>query len=70
MVDGRVSGATVFRDTDGDGVLDDVEFSTTTDAAGNFDPDNLPGSGALVSFGGIDVSTGLPFIGMLIFTQN
>jgi T5SS/PEP-CTERM-associated repeat protein len=62
-IDGALSGATVFADTNGNGQLDPGESSTTTDSGGNFSLTS--GSGPLVVFGGTDVSTGLPFIGQM-----
>ncbi|MBY4678746.1 DUF4214 domain-containing protein [Marinobacterium arenosum] len=62
VIDGYISGATVFLDKDGDGVLDDDEVSTTTDADGDF---SLTGQGELVATGGTDISTGLAFDGVL-----
>ena len=58
VVDGYISGATVFIDLNDNGVLDMGEPSTTTDANGNF---TLPGGGGpLIMFGGTDIATGLP----------
>ncbi len=51
--DGYISGATVFWDTDHNGVLSPWEVSTTSDASGNFALSG--GSGILVSSGGIDL---------------
>ena len=62
-VDGYISDATVFRDANGNGVLDEGEVSTTTDLNGNFSLTG--GSGPLVMFGGVDISTGLPFSGTM-----
>ncbi|MEM7443026.1 MAG: Ig-like domain-containing protein [Pseudomonadota bacterium] len=62
-IDGYVSGATVFADADGNGQQDAGEASATTDAAGNFVLADA--EGRLILFGGIDVSTGLPFLGQL-----
>lgn len=65
VIDGYISGATVFRDEDGDGVFDDGEAFTTTDDQGAFS--GLGGSedAPIVSTGGIDISTGLVFEGSL-----
>lgn len=58
VADGYVAGATVFADTNGDGVWNPGEAKTTTDAQGNF---TLAGeAGALIASGGTDISTGLP----------
>ena len=62
-VDGYISDATVFRDANNNGVLDEGEVSTTTDLNGNFTLTG--GSGPLVMFGGTDISTGLPFSGTM-----
>src|SRR5262249_23123379 len=61
--DGPISGAVVFADDNNNGTLDDGEFFTMTDAAGNFEP--IGGVGPLVAYGGTDASTGLPFTGVL-----
>jgi len=63
VVDGYIAGATVFADFSEDGVMDPGEARATTDANGNFTL--IGGSGPLVMFGGIDVSTGLVFEGTL-----
>lgn len=65
VVDGYVSGATVFIDTNGDGILNPGEVSTTTDALGHFNFGNQGGFGNLVMFGGTDISTGQPFEGTM-----
>jgi len=62
-IDGYVSGATVFADANNNGVLDDGEVSTTTDGFGEFTL--FGGSGPLVMFGGIDISTNKPFLGTM-----
>ncbi|WP_305984592.1 VCBS domain-containing protein [Roseibium sp.] len=62
-VDGYIAGATVFADTNGNGVLDDGEASATTDINGEYTLNG--GSGDLVLFGGTDISTGLVFQGTL-----
>jgi hypothetical protein len=56
--DGYISGATVFIDIDGDGVLDANEPTGTTNANGAF-AINSGATGAVVAFGGTDVTTGL-----------
>ncbi|MDD2547704.1 MAG: SwmB domain-containing protein, partial [Burkholderiaceae bacterium] len=63
-IDGYIAGATVFADANGNGQQDPGEVSATTDAKGNF---TLPAGavGNLVSKGGTDISTGLPFKGVL-----
>ena len=64
VIDGYLSGATVFVDENGNGVLDTGEVSAITNELGAF---SLPGgrSGSLVAVGGTDTSTGLPFQGIL-----
>ncbi len=62
--DGYLSGATVFIDTNGDGLLSPGEPSTTTDASGNFTLNNAV-YGNLVVTGGTDIGTKLPFTGTL-----
>ncbi|MEG3922122.1 FG-GAP-like repeat-containing protein, partial [Microcoleus sp. T3_A4] len=73
VIDGYISGATLFLDANKNAVLDTNEPSTTTDSAGKF---NLnipfetldtnkngeidPSEGNLVAIGGIDTATGLP----------
>lgn len=53
VVDDPVLGATVFWDEDGDGVLDDGEISTTTDADGRYEIAAAPSDTAeLVAKGG------------------
>ena len=64
VIDGYISGATVFRDTNGNGLLDDGEISTTTDAQGNFTLGGDTGI-PIVAVGGTDISTGLNFEGTL-----
>ncbi|MDB5875949.1 MAG: hypothetical protein JWQ07_5391, partial [Ramlibacter sp.] len=64
--DGYISGATVFIDNANgvaNGILDPGEAFTTTAANGTFTL--VGGEGPLVMFGGVDVSTGLPFLGTL-----
>jgi hypothetical protein len=64
VVDGYINGATVFCDTNKNGVADAGDASTSTSGQGDF---TLPSacSGHLVSTGGTDVSTGYPFKGTL-----
>ncbi|MEG4988303.1 FG-GAP-like repeat-containing protein, partial [Microcoleus sp. BR0-C5] len=73
VIDGYISGASVFLDANKNGIKDPNEPSTTTDANGKF---NLnipfetfdtnkngeidPEEGNLVAIGGIDTATGLP----------
>ena len=62
--DGYLSGATVFVDMNGDGILNTGETSVTTDAYGNF---TLPAGafGKIVATGGTDISTNLAFSGAI-----
>ena len=64
MIDGYVSGATVFCDSNGNGVLDTAEAQTTTDSTGAY---TLAAgcTAAVVGRGGINVDTGFPFNGVL-----
>lgn len=63
VVDGYLSGATVFVDTNGDHALSAGEASTTSDSQGNF---TLPGGGGpIVAIGGSDIATGLAFEGFM-----
>ncbi|TYL88730.1 hypothetical protein FXB40_37695 [Bradyrhizobium rifense] len=64
VVDGYLSGATVFVDANVDHALSAGEVSTTSDSQGNF---MLPGGGggALVAIGGTDIATGLAFKGFM-----
>ena len=68
VLDGYLAGATVFVDVNKNGVLNNAEASTTTNASGQFHLN--PGSGPLIAFGGTDVSTGLPFKGQISAPPN
>ena len=59
-VDGYISGATVFADANGDGLLSPGEASATTDSLGRYSF-TTPASGTVILTGGTDTSTGLPF---------
>ena len=61
--DGYLSGATIFADANGNMILDAGEASTITDSAGNFTLTG--GTGTLIAVGGTDITTGLPFGGIL-----
>ena len=63
--DGYVSGATVFADANRNGELDTGELFATTAADGTFVLIGAPSNAPLVMFGGIDISTGLPFAGKM-----
>jgi hypothetical protein len=64
MIDGYVRDATVFCDSNGNGLPDSGELSTTTDATGNY---TIAGgcSASMVGFGGTNTDTGFPFSGQL-----
>lgn len=63
VIKGPLSGATVFRDMDGDYVQDAGEYSATTSTTGAY---TLQGSGGtIVASGGTDTSTNNAFTGML-----
>jgi uncharacterized repeat protein (TIGR01451 family) len=66
VADGYLAGATVFADANGNRVLDAGELFTTTDSAGNFSFDFGSLTATLVTIGGTDISTGLPFAGSLL----
>lgn len=65
VIDGYISGATVFRDENGNGVLDDDEASVQTNDQGAFSGLGGDLSAPIVSIGGTDISTGLAFEGTL-----
>jgi Ca2+-binding RTX toxin-like protein len=64
-IDGYVAGAIVFADTNENGALDEDEGEvwTTTDGFGQFTL--FGGAGPLVMFGGTDISTNKPFLGIM-----
>ncbi|MTI42736.1 DUF4214 domain-containing protein, partial [Roseibium hamelinense] len=65
VIDGKVAGATVGIDLNGDGIIGPDEPTVTTDSLGNFSfPDGTP-LGNLIATEGTDISTGLPFTGKL-----
>ena len=64
-VDGYIAGATVFQDSDGNGVLDVGEASGLTDSDGDFRLVGGSGTGTLIQQGGTDISTGTAFHGTL-----
>ena len=79
VADGYLAGATLFADSNGNkardwtdagsmnGVWDagEGEAWTTTDASGNFSFDFGDPTATLVTIGGTDISTGIPFAGSL-----
>jgi len=63
VVKGPITGATVFRDLNGNYILDSGESSATTSTGGAY---TLSGSGGkIVATGGTDSTTNLAFTGML-----
>lgn len=64
VVDGYIVGATVFCDTDNNGVRDTGEETVLTDAQGSFTLTATCAS-PIVASGGTDAATGLPFRGVL-----
>lgn len=67
VIDGYLVNATVFRDINDNGTLESSEPNTQTDAGGNWTLEIDPGNAnaKLISFGGIDSSTGKAFTGVL-----
>lgn len=65
VVDGYLSGATVFGDANDNGIQDSGETFTTTQADGSFDSSLFADSVPLVARGGVDISTGETFTGTL-----
>jgi T5SS/PEP-CTERM-associated repeat protein len=65
VIDGYISGATVFADVNHDGTLDAGDASGTTDKYGHFVLGPGSTQGPLVLIGGVDTATNLPFTGML-----
>ena len=64
VVDGKVTGATVFCDADDSGSLNGTESTVTTDGSGNF---TITGgcSKPIVAYGGTNADTGKNFLGKL-----
>lgn len=65
VIDGYISGATVFGDANGNLILDAGEVQTVTEADGSFNSALFGDDVPLVSIGGIDISTGEEFTGTL-----
>ena len=66
VIDGYVSGATVFADSTGEGEHNDTELSTVTDTNGDFAFAGTIADGTKIyAYGGTDISTGFPFEGRL-----
>ncbi|MDD2863331.1 MAG: Ig-like domain-containing protein [Methylococcales bacterium] len=62
-IDGYLSGATVFADTNGNGVWDAGEAKTITDDKGDFKLTNAKGT--IIASGGTDLTSGKAFSGTL-----
>ncbi|MDO8271979.1 MAG: calcium-binding protein [Gammaproteobacteria bacterium] len=69
-VDDYLSGATVFADTNRDGLMSTGEWNTTTSANGTFEVPNTAGSGKIIAYGGTDLLTGNAFKGLLSSTTG
>ncbi|WP_145927671.1 Ig-like domain-containing protein, partial [Bradyrhizobium neotropicale] len=65
VIDGYITGATVFADTNGNGKLDAGEASGITDESGHFTLGAGTTTGTLVLVGGTDTATGLAFTGVM-----
>lgn len=61
---GYITGATVFADTNRDGILNVGEWSTTTDSNGKFVLPNSNDDAKIIAFGGTDLMTGNAFRGV------
>ncbi len=69
VFDGAIKGATVWKDTNGNGVQDANEPGVLTAADGSFDMSKLDGySGTLTTTGGVDVVTGKSYAGITMTT--
>ncbi len=66
IVGGYVSGATIFADLNGDGLLNENEESTITDKFGQFFLAGSTGFGNLIAIGGTDIATGKPIEGFML----
>jgi methionine-rich copper-binding protein CopC len=66
VVDGYISGATVFVDKNGNGVLDNNEISTVSDVQGNFSFKGVENyNGIITAQNGVDIATGQQQSGVL-----
>jgi hypothetical protein len=65
VIDGYISGATVFRDLNNDGVLNVNEPRGVTDENGVAIIEGDTGIGSLIAFGGINIDTGEPFTAIM-----
>jgi len=71
VVDGYVSGATVFADTNDNGILDTGEPTTVTKSDGSFTlPSGIKDHTTIYAIDGIDTSTGLTYTGKLHFSSS
>ena len=65
VIEGYIAGATVFADSNRDGLLDPGEISATTAFDGSFTLIGADPNDPLVMFGGTDISTGIEFHGKM-----
>ena len=72
VIDGIISGATVCIDTDGDGSCQNEEHNCISNTLlnGDFNITGCTVDGHLISYGGNDTGTGLPFLGKLSAPAN
>lgn len=70
VLNGYISGATVFIDENDNGVLDAGERSTLTDESGEFSFAGDVPRGHYVVTGGVDLATGKPYTGRLIAPEG
>ncbi|MEX0963952.1 MAG: hypothetical protein WDZ52_07940 [Pseudohongiellaceae bacterium] len=64
-VDSFLAGATVFADTNRDGVLSAGEWTTFTNVNGTFQLPNTAAAGKIIAYGGTDLVTGNAFQGVV-----
>ncbi len=70
VIDGAISGATVWRDANSNGIHDAQEKSVLTASDGSFNPSSLGDSGSYTSKGGTDVVTGKKFSSITMSTPE
>ena len=69
VFDGAIKGATVWKDTNGNGKQDANEPGVLTASDGSFDMTKLDGySGTLTTTGGVDIVTGKSYVGIVMTT--
>ncbi|MGY3132340.1 VCBS repeat-containing protein [Bradyrhizobium sp. USDA 4501] len=68
VIGGKLAGAIVFADDNGNGTLDPDESLAISDDQGSFEP--IGGTGPLIAYGGTDTFTGLSFKGILEATSG